>query len=153
MNRIAAYALGTAIASLVYIAWTAVDFLPPGGLGFRLGLALFFWLVEGFSVTLLLVGIPWILVVRLYRGSWRAGWAYFAVIGAVLTFAIGCAATSLSPKPLFIEDQTFFEGARIAAEREGLCFTVAGILLGFTYWLFAEKRPSSAPKGKASPGS
>jgi hypothetical protein len=153
MNRMAAYALGAAIASLVYIAWTAVDFPPPGGLGFRLGLALSFWLVEGFSVTLLLVGTLWILAVRLYRGSWRSGWAYFAMVGAVLTFAIGCAAASLSPKPLFIEDQTFFEGARIAAERQGVCFTVAGILLGLTYWFLAEKGRSSVRKGKASPGS
>lgn len=153
MNRMAAYALGAAIASLVYIAWTAVDIPPPASLGFRLGFALFFWLVDGFSLTLLLVGIPWILAVRLYQGSWRAGWAYFAVIGAALTFAIGCAAASLSPKPLFIEDQTFFEGARIAAERQGVCITVAGILHGLTYWRLGEKGRSNVRKGEASPGS
>jgi hypothetical protein len=153
MNRMAAYALGAAIASLVYIAWTAVDIPPPAGLAFRLGFALFFWLVEGFSLTLLLVGIPWILAVRLSQGSWRAGWAYFAVIGAALTFAIGCPAASLSPKPLFIEDQTFFEGARIAAERQGVCITVAGVLHGLTYWLLAEKGRSRVREGEAGPGS
>jgi hypothetical protein len=153
MNRMAAYALGAAIASLVYIAWIVVEIPPPAGFGFRLGLALFIWLVDGFSLTLVIVAIPWILAVRLYQASWRAGWAYFAVIGAALTFAFGCAAASLSPKPLFIEDQTFFEGARIAAERQGVCVTVAGVLHGLTYWLLGEKGRPSVSNSEASPGS
>ena len=52
-----------------------------------------------------------------------------------------------------MEDQTFFEGARIAAERQGVCFAVAGILHGLTYWFLAEKGRSSVRKGEASSGS
>lgn len=52
---------------------------------------------------------------------------------------IGCAASSLSPKPLFIEDQTFLEGVLIALERQGFCLALAGTIIGIGYWFFAER--------------
>ena len=69
-----------------------------------------------------------------YRSLRISGPLYFAGIGALLTFVIGCATTSLSPKPLFIEDQAFFEGAIIAAEREGIILLLGGATFGFIYW-------------------
>jgi hypothetical protein len=53
--------------------------------------------------------------------------------------SIGCAASSVSPKPLFIEDQTFIEGVLIALERQGACLALAGTILGLGYWFLAEK--------------
>ena len=66
--------------------------------------------------------------------------------GATLMILVGCMASSLSPKPLFMEDQTFFEGVIIALERQGLCLAVAGAVLGLGYWFFAEKYCSSQGK-------
>jgi hypothetical protein len=143
MNRIAAYGLGAVSASVFYVIWFAIFIQmdsPKVTLGFDIGFALFFWLFEGFCLAVILMSVPWIFAVRLYpRWPW-AGWVYFVSIGALLTFAIACATSSLSPKPLFIEDQTFFEGALIAAERQGICFGLAGIIHGFTYWFVGEKK-------------
>lgn len=140
-----AYAAGAASASLFYVVWLVIEMRGPGiGLGFRIGLALFFWLVNGFAAALILMAVPWLLPVRMYvRVGWRA-WIYFACAGAVLTFTIGCATASLSPKPMWIEDQTFLEGALIAANRQGLCLTLAGSIHGFVYWFIAEKKPARA---------
>jgi hypothetical protein len=41
---------------------------------------------------------------------------------------------------LVIEDQTFVEGAMIAAEREGLCMLLAGVFFGLTYWFLSGRR-------------
>jgi hypothetical protein len=140
MNGALAYGSGAAAASLFYILWFVIQIPHQGvGLGFRIGLALFFWLVQGFCLALVLLSAPWIMAVKLYP-RWRwPGWVYFASIGAIFTFAISCATASLSPKPLFIEDQTFFEGARIAAERQGLCFGLAGMVHGITYWFIGQR--------------
>jgi hypothetical protein len=43
------------------------------------------------------------------------------------------------PKPLFIEDQTFFEGVLITAKREGICFALAGSVFGASYWFLSER--------------
>jgi hypothetical protein len=57
---------------------------------------------------------------------------------------VGCAASSVSPKPLFIEDQTFLEGVFIALERQGVCLALAGAIIGAGYWFLAEKHAISA---------
>jgi hypothetical protein len=52
---------------------------------------------------------------------------------------IGCVMSSVSPKPLFIEDQTFLEGALIALQRQGVGLALAGMIIGLGYWFFAER--------------
>ncbi len=140
MKRALAYGSGATAASLFYMVWFLAQ-LPhdEGDLGLRIGFALFVWLVQGFCLALVLLIVPWILAEKLYP-RWRwAGWVYFASIGALFTFAISCATASLSPKPLFIEDQTFLEGARLAAVREGVCFGLAGMIHGFIYWFIGRR--------------
>jgi Catalase len=62
------------------------------------------------------------------------GRIYFPAVGGLLVFTLGCAAASISPKPLFIEDQTFLEGAVITAQRQGPCLLISGIAFGACYW-------------------
>ena len=109
---------------------------PPErpGLIFSVGLAFFFCLTDGFGLALALLSLPWIAVVLGYRNLRSSGPLYFAGIGALLTFVIGCTTSSLSWKPLFIEDQTFFEGAIITAERQGIILLLAGAMFGLIYW-------------------
>jgi hypothetical protein len=63
------------------------------------------------------------------------------VVGAPLLFVIGCAAASISPKPLWIEDQTFLEGALIAVVRQGLSFS--GVVFGASYWFLSERHATA----------
>jgi hypothetical protein len=131
---------------MFYIAWfllVLAPLAPTAGqtsLLFKVGLASFFWLFGGFGPALALMSLPWIMAVRAYRRQQWSGPIYFAAAGAFGTFIIGCAAASLSPKPLFVEDQTFFEGVLIAAERQGICLLLAGIIFGFAYWLLSERK-------------
>jgi len=69
----------------------------------------------------------------------RFGRMYFPLVGAATTLVIGCGTSSLSPKPLFIEDQTFFEGFKIAVQRQGICLLLTGFVFGMTFWLVSER--------------
>ena len=84
--------------------------------------------------------VPWTLAVSAYRKLRWPGQLYFPVVGAVMVFVLGCTSASLAPKPLFVEDQTFLQGATIAAEREGIAFLLAGLAFGACYWFFGERR-------------
>jgi hypothetical protein len=70
---------------------------------------------------------------------------YFSLIGAATTLVIGSGTSSLSPKPLFIEDQTFLEGFIIAVQRQGICLLLTGFVFGVTFWLVSERRRSRTP--------
>lgn len=98
-----------------------------------------FAIFEGFGAAMLLVAPLWFLVTSLRNLAPRLGALYFSVMGASLTFLAACAMSSIAPKPLFIEDQTFFEGFRIAVERQGVIFFVAGAVFGCIYWLVSER--------------
>jgi hypothetical protein len=113
---------------------------PQTGLGFRLLLGWFFWVAGGFAPTLLVMIVPWILAVSAYRKLRWFGQLYFPGVGAFVLFVLGCTSASLAPKPLFIEDQTFLEGAAIAAERQGIAFLLAGLAFGVCYWFFGERQ-------------
>jgi hypothetical protein len=142
LKRIAGYLLSAALALLFYVVWLLVYFESQPGktsLGFNLAFAFFFSITEGFGAALALMSLPWILAVRGYRILRCWGQVYFAGIGAFLTLVIGCTTASLSPKPLWIEDQTFLEGVRIAAERQGICLILAGTIFGFSYWFLSER--------------
>jgi hypothetical protein len=104
----------------------------------------FFSIFGGFVPALGLMIAPWLLVVRGYRQVQLPGWIYFSAVGAVSTVVVGCVTASLAPKPLFIEDQTFLEGAIVAAERQGVCMLLAGLLFGLTYWILSERRRTIA---------
>jgi hypothetical protein len=64
-------------------------------------------------------------------------------VAALLSLAIGCATSSLSPKPLFIEDQTFLEGCMIAVQRQGAGLVLTGLVFGLTFWLVSERQRQS----------
>jgi hypothetical protein len=114
---------------------------------FGIGFAIFFWLFEGMGAALILMAIPWYLAVRAYGRLQRFGLIYFSVVGAATALVTGCGTSSLSPKPLFIEDQTFLEGFVIAAERQGVCLLLTGLVFGTTFWLVSERLRPSRPIG------
>lgn len=64
---------------------------------------------------------------------------YFPLMGAAATFIVECATSSLAPKPLFIEDQTFLEGFMIAVQRQGVCLLLTGLMFGLTFWFVSER--------------
>lgn len=139
------YAAGAMLASLVFISW--IFFVVSAGSdatklnpGARLGFALFFWLASGFAPTLLGIALPWALAVFIWRKQQWPGQIYFPAIGAILVFVIGSGIASLMPKPLFVEDQTFLEGAVIFAQRAGICLLFAGMVFGVSYWFIGERR-------------
>ena len=84
--------------------------------------------------------LPWCLGVWVSKRLGHSSLGYFAAATAVATFIVGCATSSLLPKPLFIEDQTFSEGFRIAVERQGLQLVITGLIGGVTYWFISERR-------------
>jgi hypothetical protein len=144
VKRAVGYASGAILASLLYVIWLIVS-IPPepsdvhGSLAFRITFSFFFWLVDGFALTLLVMIIPWIIVVWSYRRMQWSGRIYFPIAGSLLLFVIGCAATSIAPTPLWMEYQTFLQGALIAAQRQGICFFASGLVFGASYWLLGER--------------
>ena len=102
--------------------------------------------LDGFLQALLLLILPWTAAVWLSRKFRWSAKLYFPAAGALLLFVIGCAAASISPKPLFIEDQTFLEGALIAAQRQGLCFLFSGAVFGAAYWFISERGNHATPR-------
>lgn len=150
VRRAVGYIVGGIVASLIYIGWLLVETVghPPGGADTGLGLgaafSVFFWLTGGFAAMLVILIFPWGLAVWAHRKLRWPGGIYFPVIGALLVFVAACVMTSISPKPVWMEDQTFFQGAMIAAVRQGLSFVVSGIAFGASYWLVSE-RGLSAP--------
>lgn len=83
--------------------------------------------------------LPWYVVVG--AGAFLPAWRgmYFTVLGATVSFLVECATTAVAPVPLFIENQTFWEAAGIAAERQGLAFLVSGATFGLLYWLISDR--------------
>lgn len=144
---------------MIYAAYIlfAIDKTGTTGLGFefRLTFAILFWVAGGFAATLLVTIVPWILAVSAYRKLRWPGQLYFPGVGAFVLFVLGCTSASLAPKPLFVQDQTFLQGAVIAAEREGIAFLLAGFAFGACYWFFAERQiavheqPRSAPTSES----
>jgi hypothetical protein len=92
------------------------------------------------AVALVFLAAPWVLAVIWYKRLRRSGLMYFCLLGAAFTLAIGCATSSLSPKPLFIEDRTFLEGCSIAFKRQGACLILTGFVFGLTFWLISERK-------------
>jgi hypothetical protein len=151
-NRLVGYLASFASASFAYLAWfelwnSAAD--SHVSIRFRIGLAVFFWLFGGMAAALVLIAGPWCFVVILYDRLQRFGLMYFSLLGAVFTLAIGCAMSSLSPKPLFIEDQTFLEGCMIAVKRQGAGMVLTGLVFGLTFWLVSEHQRQSIAGGTA----
>lgn len=135
------YALSSAVAWVFYLSWIAdaAEVGGPASLQSRLFAALILCVFGGFSAALVLMILPWALIVWIHRKVQWFGAPYFGCAGALLMVSMGCAASSVSPKPLFIEDQTFIEGVLIAFERQGVCLALAGTIIGLGYWFLAEK--------------
>jgi hypothetical protein len=144
-NRLVGYLASVASASLFYVVWLLIAFEqndPPDGFMsvlFRIGFAIFFLLFGGMGAAFVSMALPWCLVVRWYDRLQHFGLIYFCLIGAATTLVMGCGAASLSPKPLFVEDQTFLEGFTIAMERQGFCLLLTGFVFGLTFWLVSER--------------
>jgi hypothetical protein len=139
-RRAAAYAASALLASLVYVVWLVVSIKfgsgesTHSGLLFGFGFAFIFWLTGGFALALVLMILPWAAAVWAQLKTRWDGRFYFPLVGALLVFTLGCAAGSIMPKPFFVDQQTFLEGAAITAQREGLCMVVCGIAFGTCYW-------------------
>jgi hypothetical protein len=144
-RRIAGYLAGTAAATLIYVIWdtcvTHLSVAPPGrpSIIFEIGLGIFFAIFAGFGAAMLLIAPLWFMVTLSRKLAARFEGLYFSAMGAALTFLAACAMSSLAPKPLFIEDQTFLGGFRIAVERQSVVFLVSGAVFGCVYWLVTER--------------
>jgi hypothetical protein len=152
---VSGYATGAIAASLIYVGYiiSATDKIGTTRLGFdsRLTFAILFLVAGGFAATLLVTIVPWILAVSAYRKLRWFGQLYFPGVGALVLFVLGCTSASLAPKPLFVEDQTFLQGAAIAAQREGIGFLLAGLAFGACYWFFGERQiPSPSSRTPAT---
>lgn len=139
-RRVANYAVSAILASLIYVVWLTVSITFGGGetthsgLLFGLGFASVFLFVGGFALALLLMIVPWAIAVWAQLKTRWDGRIYFTGVGALLVFTLGCTSAAISPKPLWIDDQTFLEGAVIAAQRQGLCLLFSGFAFGACYW-------------------
>jgi hypothetical protein len=139
-RRVAAYAVSSFLASLIYIVWLAVSAtFGEGnhlGLGFGLWFALLFLFAGGFALALILMTVPWAIAVWVQLKTGLDGRIYFPAVGVLLVFVLGCTAAAIVPKPFFIDDQTFLEAAVITAQRQGVCLLLCGIAFGACYcWL------------------
>jgi hypothetical protein len=143
-NRLIGYLASAVSASLFYVLWIVVSSgpnrTPDGDVTVLIGIAFFFWLFGGMAAAFVLMAFPWYLAVRWHDRLQRFGLMYFSLIGAATLLVIGCATSSLSPKPLFVEDQTFLEGFMIAVQRQGICLLLTGFVFGLTFWLVSERR-------------
>jgi len=156
-NRVGGYIASLIVSSLFYLLWFVVSSAleyrqrnQPVDLPLSIVLAVFFLFFQGTGTALVLMAIPWYFAVCAYDRIQRFGRIYFPLIGAATLLVIGCGTSSLAPKPLFIEDQTFLEGFMIALERQGLCLFLCGVLFGVTYWLIASKSRNSPAGNSAS---
>ncbi len=136
--RMAGYALGSTVASAFYIGWIMVEAGDPGSFQTRLIAALILCVFGGFSAAVVLMTLPWTLVVWISCKAQSLGALYFACSGALSMILVGCLASSVSPKPFFVEDQTFWEGFLITLERQGSCLALSGMIIAFGYWFLAE---------------
>jgi len=104
-----------------------------------LGFAVFLWLFDGIAVALVLMALPWYGVVQLAARRHGSNLLYFALCGAAITLVLSCATSSLAPKPIFVEDQSFIEGFVITAQRQGIDLLLTGFVFGITFWLVSER--------------
>jgi len=146
-NRFAGYLTAAAAGSFVYTTGGLIDFVLTGP-GYpvldALKIVLAIWLLV-FFMAVVGMFLPWRLAIWVSR---LANWAsifYFVGTAAVATLVVGCVMSSLFPKLSFIEDQTFFEGMRVAAERQGWLLRITGIAGGLTYWFVSERRRHLTP--------
>lgn len=137
--RAAGYAISMAVAWLVYIGGIAAEIPGPGSVAQRLLAASIFSLIGGFAAALALMAPSWILSMWIYLRFRLSGPVFFIVTATILMVILGCISSSLSWKPLFIEDQTFLEGFVIALKRQGMILAAAGAAAGLGYWHLAEK--------------
>jgi hypothetical protein len=139
-NRLVGYLASVTTASLFYVVWIAVQNRTPGvPVLFNIGFAFFFWLVGGMGAAFVLMAFPWYLAVFWHDRLQRFGLMYFSLIGAAITIVIASGSSSLSPKPLFVEDQTFLQGFMVAVQRQGVCLLLTGLVFGLTFWLVSER--------------
>ncbi len=139
-NRLVGYLASVASASLFYGVWLVIsDWTPDSDVLFNIGVVFFFWLFGGMGAAFVLMAFPWYLAVVWHDRQQRFGLMYFSLVGASTTIVIGCGTSSLSPKPLFIEDQTFLEGFVVAVQQQGICLLLTGFVFGLTFWLVSER--------------
>lgn len=151
LKRAFGYIVGAIFASLFYIAWIFCALLWSSREAHQQFITIFsasilFFLIGGFGLVFLPLILPWTVVVSAFPKARCSGMIYFTLVGAILLFVIGCLISSLMPKPLFIEDQTFFEAVIIAVEREGICFALAGSMFGASYWFLCDRHVFAARK-------
>jgi hypothetical protein len=155
LKRVFGYVVSAICASLFYVAWVFCALLRSSGHAHEQFIGTFtasilFLLLGGFGLVFLPLILPWAVAVSAFPKARCTGKLYFTLMGAMLIFVIGCLMSSLMPKPLFVEDQTFFEGVLIAVKREGICFALAGGIFGASYWLLCERYVVAARKTPAA---
>jgi hypothetical protein len=133
-------------ACAFYICWFTIQFSLSSPGNWHISFVVAFVFSFCLAAALIPTALLWIGVAWAYHKTRIPGATYFSCAGAILLVILGCAAFSLSPKPLFIEDQTFFEGLLIAIERQRICLLLAGALMGYGYWLIAEREHGSLEK-------
>lgn len=162
LKRSFGYILSALFASLFYVAWIFCELLRPSslaGLTSRdlhghfiemFSVLILFLLFGGFGLVFLPLILPWTVAVSAFPKAKCSGKLYFSLLGAGLVFVIGCLMSSVMPKPLFIEDQTFFEGVLVAVKRQGICLALAGGVFGASYWFLCERHVVAARKTQSA---
>ncbi len=136
ISRSLGYIVSSFLALLFYVVWIFFE-VSLSSRGAH-GVVLIWFALFGGCVFLALV-VPWTVAVSVFPKGKCSGKLYFTFAGTILVFVLGCALSSLVPKPLFIEDQTFVEGFIIAVKRQGVCFSLAGSVFGASYWFVSER--------------
>jgi len=144
VDRRVGFLASVASASIFYVVWftLSLGFGRPRDVHsvlFDLGFVIFFWALNGLAAALVLMALVWYIIVRMYARLRRLGQLYFSLSGAVTLLVLSCATSSLSPKPLFVEDQSFLEGFMITAQRQGMLLLLTGFVFGLTFWLVSER--------------
>jgi len=147
-RRLKAYLAAVAASSCVFAAELTLSELHLGHYPSKFGGVDLLFLLQANALLLaatifatsVLMFAPWLAVICIGCKMRWSGPRFFAASGSTSAVTVGCAASFLMPKPLFIEDRTFLKELIIFAERLGPMLFVAGLIGGLTYWLVAERR-------------
>ena len=149
-SRSLGYIVSSLLGLLFYVAWIFCELLllsrgDPEPIRERLSVLRWFALFGG--VVFLALILPWTVAVNFVLKA--SGKLYFAFVGAIFVFVLGCLMSPLMPGPTF-EDPTFIESVIFAVQRQGFGFALAGSVFGASYWFISE-RHARANKTLGSP--
>lgn len=131
------YVCSAIVVSIFYVIWMYFQFLPVFHKAdiSPLGFSIFFYFTSGFFVSLFVMIIPWFFATKLSKFFVQFHFFYFALFGAFSFFLVNCFC-AVSPYDL---GETHRELEFAVAKNDGLCFLLAGLFFGTSYWFLTER--------------